>query len=181
VTDAAPNVLIVDDDDVFREQLARSLRRRGYETRTAATCRDALEAARAEAPEMAIVDLRLPGESGLECVRDLLDIEPSTRVVVLTGYGSIAAAIDATRLGATNMISKPADADDVLAAFDRGDRAPLSASRVEYMAPSLARAEWEHINRVLADCDGNISETARRLQIHRRTLQRKLATLPPKK
>jgi two-component system response regulator RegA len=128
---------------------------------------------------MAVVDLRLPRKNGLELVRDLLEIEPTIRVVMLTGYGSIDTAVDATRLGAVNFIQKPADADDILAAFDRGEKPPLSESDIDYDAPSLARVEWEHINRVLADCGGNISEAARRLGIHRRTLQRKLNAKPP--
>jgi two-component system, response regulator RegA len=102
-----------------------------------------------------------------------------TKIVVLTGYGSIATAMEAVRLGATGYITKPADVDDVLAAFARGDAAAVPPV-AGYAAPSLARAEWEHINRVLADCDGNISEAARRLKIHRRSLQRKLQKRPPK-
>lgn len=175
----APTLLVVDDDDIFRRRLARSLGRRGFDVRDAPDYEAAMAMTREDAPEMAVVDLRLPERSGLELVRDLLDVEPTMRVIVLTGYGSIATAIDATRLGAVNFIQKPADADDILAAFDRGEKPPLSESDVEYDAPTLARAEWEHINRVLADCGGNISETARRLGIHRRTLQRKLDAFPP--
>lgn len=175
----APTMLLVDDDDIFRKRLARSMERRGFEVCAAADYREAMDLAMAQPPEMAVVDLRLPGKSGLELVRDLLGIEPTMRVVMLTGYGSINTAIDATRLGAINFIQKPADADDILAAFDRGEKPPLSDSDVDYEAPSLARAEWEHINRVLADCGGNISEAARRLGIHRRTLQRKLNARPP--
>jgi two-component system response regulator RegA len=175
----APTLLLVDDDDIFRRRLARSMRQRGYEVSSARDAEDALALAKEEAPEMAVVDLRLPGKSGLELVRELLDLEPAMRIIMLTGYGSITTAVDATRLGAVNFIQKPADADDILAAFDRGDKPPLSESSVDYNAPSLARAEWEHINRVLADCGGNISKTARRLGIHRRTLQRKLDAHPP--
>lgn len=173
------SILVVDDNEVFREQLARALRRRGLEVRTAANCDDATAAATAESPELAVIDLRMPECSGLELIQRLLAVDPTTRIVVLTGYGSIATAVEATKLGAVNYIPKPADADDVLAAFDRADR-PLESTDVEYEAPSLARAEWEHINRVLADCGGNISETARRLGIHRRSLQRKLAKYPPR-
>ena len=116
----------------------------------------------------------MPGKSGLELVKALLEMDPHTKIVVLTGYGSIATAIGAVRLGATHYLSKPADADDIVAAFARGDAPPLAPTDVDYQAPSLARAEWEHINRVLSDCGGNISEAARRLGIHRRSLQRKL-------
>ena len=122
----------------------------------------------------------MPGKGGLELLRDLRELDATTRFVVLTGYGSIATAIEAVRLGATNYIAKPADVDDILAAFERGEGPPLAPTSEPYKAPSLARAEWEHINRVLADCAGNISETARRLQIHRRSLQRKLAKYPPR-
>ena len=128
---------------------------------------------------MALVDLRMPGRSGLELVRELHAIDPVTKIIVLTGYGSIATAIEAMRLGAAYYLSKPADADDVLAALARSDAPPLEPARADYVAPSLARAEWEHINRVLADCAGNISEAARRLGIHRRSLQRKLQKYPP--
>ena len=131
-------------------------------------------------PRLAVVDLRMPGRSGLEVVRDLKEVDSATKVVVLTGYGSIATAVDAVRLGATNYLPKPADADDIIAAFTRGDAQPLEGSPTEYKAPTLARAEWEHINRVLGDCGGNISEAARRLGIHRRSLQRKLQKYPPR-
>ena len=174
-----PTLLIVDDNDTFRRRLARSMSRRGFEVSQAADHAEAVELARRDPPEMAVVDLRLPDQSGLEVVRELAEIEPHTKVVMLTGYGSIATAVDATKLGAINFIQKPADADDILAAFDRGEKPPLTGSDVDYEAPSLARAEWEHINRVLADCGGNITEAARRLGIHRRTLQRKLKARPP--
>lgn len=174
-----PSFLVVDDDAAFRERLARALRDRGFEVRVAAGYDDAVELARADSPEYAVVDLRMPGRSGLELTRELHRIDPATRIVVLTGYGSIATAIEAVRLGAVYYLSKPADADDVLAAFARGDAPPLHTPPAEFTTPSLARAEWEHIQRVLADCGGNISEAARRLGIHRRSLQRKLQKYPP--
>lgn len=182
MTNAAtgPSLLIVDDDRVLRERLARALRERGFEVNTASSYDEAMALASEESPEMAVVDLRMPGRSGLELVRELHDLDPQTKVVVLTGYGSIATAVEAVRLGATNYVAKPADVDDLLAAFARGDAPPLSTTDLDYTAPSLARAEWEHINRVLADCAGNISEAARRLGIHRRSLQRKLQKYPPK-
>jgi two-component system response regulator RegA len=175
-----PSLLIVDDDRVLRERLARAFRDRGFEVSTADGFEQALLLAREESPEMAIIDLRMPGRSGLELVRELHELDPQTRIVVLTGYGSIATAVEAVRLGAANYLAKPADVDDLLAAFARGDAPPLVATEIDYAAPSLARAEWEHINRVLADCGGNISEAARRLGIHRRSLQRKLQKYPPK-
>jgi len=172
-------MLVIDDDELFRERLARALRDRGYEVRTAAGFDEALASCRCDSPEYAVVDLRMPGCSGMELIQALKREDPSTKIVVLTGYGSIATAIEAIRLGATYYVHKPADADDVLAAFARGEAPPLDPSPTEYRAPSLARAEWEHISRVLSDCGGNVSEAARRLGIHRRSLQRKLQKYPP--
>ena len=172
-------MLVVDDDAVLRDRLARALAERGYDVRTAGSADEALARAREESPELAVVDLRMPGRSGLELVRELKALDESTRVVVLTGYGSIATALEAVRMGATHYLQKPADADEVLAAFTRGGGSAPSVEE-DFRAPSLARAEWEHINRVLADCAGNISEAARRLGIHRRSLQRKLSKHPPR-
>ena len=149
--------------------------------RTAHDHDSALAAAASDSPEFAVVDLKMPGKSGLELVKALREIDPGTKMLVLTGYGSIATAIDAVRLGATYYLAKPADADDIVAAFARGEAPPLEPPDIDYKAPSLARAEWEHINRVLSDCGGNISEAARRLGIHRRSLQRKLQKYPPSK
>lgn len=174
------SILVVDDDDVFRERLARALRTRGFEVTTAAEYTAAMAVASVDSPELAVVDLRMPGRSGLELVRDLLAIDETTRIVVLTGYGSIATAVDAIRLGAVHYLSKPADADEILAAFTRNASSPLESLPAEFAAPTLARAEWEHINRVLSDASGNISEAARRLGMHRRSLQRKLGKHPPK-
>jgi two-component system response regulator RegA len=174
-----PSLLIVDDDRVLRERLARAFRDRGFDVRTAAGADEAITLAREDPPELAVVDLRMPGRTGLEVLSELLALEPTTKVVMLTGYGSIATAVEAVRLGATNYLAKPADADDVLAAFARGAAPPLTPPPATYEAPSLARTEWEHINRVLSDCGGNISEAARRLRIHRRSLQRKLQKYPP--
>lgn len=173
------SLLIVDDDEIFRERLARAFRGRGCEVRTAANFDEAVALAEEDSPEYAIVDLRMPGRSGLDLVQALVARDPATQIVVLTGYGSIANAIDAVRLGATYYLTKPASADDLVAAFRRGGAPPLTGADVDYRAPSLARAEWEHINRVLADCGGNISEAARRLGMHRRSLQRKLQKYPP--
>ena len=121
----------------------------------------------------------MPGKSGLELLRKLLQIEPETRIIILSGFGSIPASIDAVRAGAVNFLSKPADADDILSAFMRGDEPSVPDGAVAFPAPSLARNEWEHIHRVLSDCGGNISEAARRLGIHRRSLQRKLRKRAP--
>lgn len=177
----APSMLLVDDDEIFRTRLARALVRRGYEVSEAGSYDEAMKTARAQSPEFAVVDMRMPGKSGLELLRDLKKIDPTTRIVMLTGYGSIATAVEAVRLGADNYVSKPAGAKDIIAAFDRAERPPLEAAPESYEAPSLARLEWEHINRVLSDCGGNISEAARRLGIHRRSLQRKLQKYPPQR
>ncbi len=176
----AGTLLVVDDDAPLRTRLARAMTERGFEVRVADGYDAAMEAAHTESPEYALVDLKMPGRSGLELARDLVALDPATRVVVLTGYGSIATAVEAMRLGAVGYLQKPADADDVLAAFERAAQPPLVPTTVEYDAPSLARAEWEHIHRVLTDCGGNVSEAARKLGVHRRSLQRKLSKYAPK-
>lgn len=186
-TDQKTSILIVDDDEVYRNRLARAFVDRGYDVRTASDYDSAVAVAQEDSPELAVLDLKMPGKSGLELVKALNEIDPSTKTLILTGYGSIATAIDAVRLGATYYLSKPADADDIIGAFARGEAPPLdpppppSTPEGDYKAPSLARAEWEHINRVLSDAGGNISEAARRLGIHRRSLQRKLQKYPPSK
>ncbi len=176
----APSILIVDDDDTLRERLARALEERGLDTRTASGPDEATELARRDSPELALLDLNMPEGSGLHLITALKEIDESTKIVVLTGYGSIATALDAVRLGAVHYLQKPADADDVLAAFQRAEDPPSIEPNPGFSAPTLARAEWEHINRVLSDCAGNVSEAARRLGIHRRSLQRKLKKYPPR-
>jgi two-component system, response regulator RegA len=177
LSESSPTILLVDDDETFRKRLARALSERGFVVREAADGEAALVSARAESPELALLDLRMPGVSGLEVVKALHALDPATRIVVLTGYGSIATALDAVRLGATHYLTKPADVGEILAAFARGEE-EVSTDLADLEAPSLARVEWEHIQRVLHDCDGNISEAARRLGIHRRSLQRKLGKNP---
>jgi two-component system, response regulator RegA len=168
----ARSLLIVEDDAAFRERLVRAMRDRGYEAIGVADHPSAIEAARQDSPELALVDLRLPGESGLAVVRDLKALDSSTVVVVLTGYGSIATAVESMKLGASNYLTKPADADQIVAALEGSQPAD------DLQAPSLARVEWEHIQRVLGDCGGNVSQASRVLGIHRRSLQRKLAKRP---
>jgi two-component system response regulator RegA len=181
--DLGASILIVDDDDVFRERLARAFRERGMAVTEASDHEQALEAIAAAATCYALVDLRLPSGSGLEVVRAVKERRPATVVVVLTGYGSIATALEAVRLGAAHYLTKPATADEILASFARsaGDAEPLATELEVDDVPSLDRVEWEHINRVLADCGGNVSEAARRLGIHRRSLQRKLAKRPTRR
>jgi two-component system response regulator RegA len=172
----ALTLLLVDDDEVLRERLGRALRERGFEVTTAPGGEEAIAIARRDAPEYAVVDLRMPGASGIEVLEALRAIDPATRVLMLTGYGSIATAVEATRRGAVGYLPKPADADEIVAALT-GQAGPEAGA--EFETPSLARAEWEHMQRVLQDCEGNVSETARRLGIHRRSLQRKLQKYPP--
>lgn len=173
-------MLIVDDDDRLRERLARALEKRGYAVRTAGNYDEALTIAKDIAPEYAVVDLRMPGPSGLELLRALKEIDPETRVVVLTGYGSIATTIDAMRLGAVYYLQKPADADEVLAAFARAEAPPSAEVEGSADPPSLERVKWEHVARVLSDSGGNVSEAARKLKLHRRSLQRMLQKFPPR-
>lgn len=173
-SEPARTVLLVEDDDTFRNRLARAFRDRGFLVTEAASIEEAAAAAHDDTPELAVVDLRLPRGSGLDVVRDLLALDPTTAVVVLTGYGSIATALEAVRLGARHYLAKPADADQILAALDGHP----SSANAQGDVPSLARVEWEHIQRVLHDCDGNISQAARLLGIHRRSLQRKLTKYP---
>lgn len=175
----AERLLLVDDSFAFRERLARAFRERGFDVSTAGNYEEAMAKAPEVRPELAVIDLRMPGPTGLELLRDLKKLDDSIRVLMLTGFGSIATAIDAVRLGATNYLPKPADADDILAAFWRGSASVNSPPETAHEVPSLARAEWEHIHRVLSDCGGNISEAARRLGIHRRSLQRKLRKRAP--
>lgn len=174
------SILLVDDDEILRERLARAFRDRGFEVSTAGDYEAAMAQTQEEVPELAVVDLRMPGRSGLELVRDLVGLNEGVKVVVLTGYGSIATAVDAVRLGAVSYLPKPADADDIMDAFARSEGPPLTGPVSDHEAPTLARAEWEHINRVLQDTGGNISEAARRLGLHRRSLQRKLQKYPPR-
>ena len=176
-TQHAPSILLVDDDATLRERLARALRERGFDVRTAGSADEAMTLVRQESPEMAVLDLKMPGRSGLDLLREMKEHDPATKIIILTGYGSIATAVDATKLGAAGYLPKPVDADEVMAAFNReiGEVSPTKPMET----PSLARAEWEHINRVLSDCGGNSSEAARRLGIHRRSLQRKLQKYPP--
>lgn len=173
--ESARTLLLVEDDETLRRRFARAFRDRGLVVTEAGSAEEAIAAARSDSPELAVVDLRLPGASGLDFVRELLALDPSTAVVVLTGYGSIATALEAVRLGARHYLTKPADADQVLAALDGQ---PQAGSAPQGDVPSLARVEWEHIQRVLQDCNGNVSQAARLLGLHRRSLQRKLLKYP---
>ncbi len=168
--------LLVDDDDRLRERLGRALVERGHVVHLAAGHAEALDLARAVTFDRAVIDLRMPGPAGLAVVRDLLALQPAVAVVVLTGYGSIATAVEAMRLGVRDYLTKPCHADQLLAAFDEPE--PTPERELGYEVPSLARVEFEHIERVLRECNGNVSKAARVLGMHRRTLQYKLAKFP---
>ena len=183
-TEASRVVLIVDDDDVFRNRLCRAFEARGWEALAAADGARALELAAQSSPDLEVVDLRLPGAGGLEIVPQLRSLDETTCIIMLTGYGSIATALSATKLGADHYLSKPADADQIIAAWQRinegGEGNAVDAADERHAVPSLARVEWEHIQRVLTDCAGNVSQAAKLLGLHRRSLQRKLSKYPPR-
>ncbi|MEW6313980.1 MAG: response regulator transcription factor [Pseudomonadota bacterium] len=171
-----PSLLLVDDDPTFRHVLARALEKRGYVVEMAGDVAQAMKLAERNPPEFAVIDLKMPGESGLVLVQHLKRLDEQTRIVVLTGYASIATAVEAIKLGATHYLAKPADAEEIVAALQRDDgdvSVPVSPQPL-----SVDRMEWEHIQRVLAENNGNISATARSLKMHRKTLQRKLAKKP---
>lgn len=170
-------LLLVDDDTPFLNRLGRAMETRGFEVRLASSVAEGLAQVRERAPAFAVVDMRLEDGNGLDVVAELRKVRPEARAVVLTGYGNIATAVSAVKLGATDYLAKPADADMVEKALmqtGQGDMGlpenPMSADRVR----------WEHIQRVYEMCDRNVSETARRLNMHRRTLQRILAKRAPR-
>ena len=173
---ADQTLLIVDDDAPLRNRLARAMESRGFVVSTAASVAEGLDAAAGAAPAYAVVDLRLEDGNGLEVVEALRHVRPDIRIVMLTGYGNIAAAVVAVKSGAVDFLSKPADADQITAALTEEERPlpppqdPMSADRVR----------WEHIQRVFEQCGRNVSETARRLKMHRRTLQRILNKHAPR-
>lgn len=174
--DTAPHLLVVDDDEAFNRVLSRALTQRGFRVFSARDGETALALASAHEPEYVVLDLNIAGESGLRLVRPLLDANPDARILVLTGYASIATAVEAVKLGATQYLAKPADIAGILHALTTGESA--AAAEVPDAPMSVSRLEWEHLQRVLAEHDGNISATARALRMHRRTLQRKLAKKP---
>jgi two-component system response regulator RegA len=180
--DSPHQVVLIDDDPVFSAVLARALGSRGFAARTAADGAQALALVRELAPEYAVLDLKLGAENGLALIPELLAARPGLRILLLTGYASIATAVEAIKRGAHDYLAKPVDADQVAQALlgsghGGGHDGAHEAPDVGH-TPPLRRLEWEHIQRVLAESDGNISEAARRLGLHRRTLQRKLAKRP---
>jgi two-component system response regulator RegA len=171
-----PVLLLVDDDEIYCRVLGDALKRRDYQVLTAHDLAAALQLARTHEPEYAVVDLRIGMESGLELVKQLAELDENTRIVMLTGYASVATAVEAIKLGAVHYLAKPANADEVVAALQRteGDATVSPAEN----PLSVRRLEWEHLQKVLMEHDGNISAAARALKMHRRTLQRKLAKHP---
>ncbi|WP_031297505.1 response regulator transcription factor [Sphingobium lactosutens] len=166
-------LLIVEDDEGFARTLKRSFERRGYDVLSADSLETVTALLASRRPSFAVVDLKLGAQSGLACVQALHEHDPSMVIVVLTGFASIATAVEAIKLGATNYLAKPSNTDDIEAAFARSGGNPDAP-----LAPrptSIKTLEWEHIHEVLKDSDFNISEAARRLGMHRRTLARKLA------
>ncbi len=173
MTEQAATLLLTDDDHTFCRVLKQALEKRGYRVTLAHSVEQAMPLAQANPPEYAVVDLKMAGASGLVLVRELYKLDPNTRIVVLTGYASIATAVEAIKLGATQYLAKPANADEIVAAFGHA-----ANSDVPVKVLPVHKLEWEHIQRVMRENDDNISATARALNMHRRTLQRKLAKPP---
>lgn len=171
-----PHLLVIDDDAAFNHVLSRALSQRGFRVFSAHTPVQALALAKMHEPEFVTLDLNIGGESGLRLIKPLLEANPDARILVLTGYASITTAVDAVKLGATQYLAKPVDVDAIVKALNIGDVVINTAAPAETM--SVDRLEWEHLQRVLGEHDGNISATARALKMHRRTLQRKLAKKP---
>jgi two-component system, response regulator RegA len=170
-------LLLVDDDEPFVKRLAKAMEKRGFVPDTAQNVAEGRAKAQANPPAYAVVDLRLEDGNGLDVIETLRERRPDCRIVVLTGYGAIATAVAAVKIGAIDYLSKPADADDVTnALLAKGEVMPLPPDN----PMSADRVRWEHIQRVYEMCDRNVSETARRLSMHRRTLQRILAKRSPK-
>jgi two-component system response regulator RegA len=174
--DAGKTLLLVDDDATFRNVLAKALTRRGFDVFTACDVGMAEQIARSIKPAYAVVDLRMPGASGLTLIPCLRATREEMRVLILTGYASVATAVRAIKLGATNYLMKPANADEIVTALCQ--EMPLETHEVISDVMSVDRLEWEHIQRILMEHNGNLSATARSLKMHRRTLQRKLSKRP---
>ena len=171
-----PELLIVDDDEIYCEVLSRAMTKRGYQVRVALNLDSAEQQAKAHTPPYAIVDLRIDQESGLDAVEKLIVIRPDMRIVILTGFASISTAVHAIKLGAAQYLTKPAEVDEIIKAFypeQQDEPVELSSKPM-----STRRLEWEHLQKVLLDHNGNISRAAEAMGMHRRTLQRKLSKRP---
>jgi len=183
ITDSK-RVLLIDDDEVFTRVLARALGARGFEVAVAHDATQALAQVRTAPVEFAVLDLKLGADNGLALIPELKTLRPHLRILLLTGYASIATAVEAIKRGADDYLAKPVDADAIVNALlatqssEKPHPGGAADMALPHAPPPLKRLEWEHIHRVLTECDGNISETARRLGLHRRTLQRKLAKHP---
>jgi two-component system, response regulator RegA len=175
-----PTVLIVDDDQHLRGYLQRCLAALDYDVRGVGTFEEAVQAAAQQPPDHALLDVRLPGGNGLQLIQPFRNLNPKMRIVLFTAYPSIASTVEAVRLGADDYLPKPASPEQIRTAFARKDR-PGHDPIAEAQTPTLARARWEYINFVLRDCDWNIAAAARRLGIHRQSLQRMLKKHPPAK
>lgn len=172
-------ILLADDDSVFRSRLAQAMVKREHYVMQAAHGGEAVALVQTEDFDAVILDLKMPQMNGLETLREIMAIRPTLTVMILTGYGSISTAMEAVRLGAKDYLIKPTDVDQILAILQREEDAVPDDATFE--SPTLERVEWEHIQRVLLDCGGNISEAARVLGLHRRSLQRKLQKYPPQR
>ena len=171
-----PTLMLVDDDESFRMIMARSLTRQGFSVMAYASAEEAQAVLPGWVPDYALIDLKMQGASGLVLIPAILKVAPYCRIVMLTGFASIATAVEAIKLGATHYLTKPASLDEIVTAFDKIDGDENADTSEQPM--SIDRLEWEHIQKVLAEHDGNVSATARALNMHRRTLQRKLAKRP---
>ena len=174
-----PSVLVIDDDSAFRFRLSRAFADRGWEAFDAEGRTEALDQAHANSPDLILVDLRMPDVDGLDLVAELRKLDDSSTIIVLTGYGSIPTALTAVKRGADHYLSKPIDTDEIIASYQQIQRDDNEEPKPPESVPTLARVEWEHIQRVLNDCGGNVSLAARLLGVHRRSLQRKLSKYPP--
>jgi two-component system, response regulator RegA len=171
-------VLVVDDDDVFRKRLCRALEERGWDVHDAGNAEETLSLAAKISPDLVLLDLKMPDVSGLDLIEQIKQLDSTICIIMLTGYGSIATALQALKLGADHYLSKPVDAEQIVSSF-HALQTDAPGQTVPATVPTLARVEWEHIQRVLSDCSGNISQAAKLLGIHRRSLQRKLSKYPP--
>ncbi|MEM6333759.1 MAG: response regulator [Planctomycetota bacterium] len=177
----ATRILVVDDDLMHRNRTVRAFHARGHEAIAAENGQEAMTLAGHSKFDRAVLDLRMPDTDGLSLAQQLMQVQPDLDIVILTGYGSIPLAVEAIRIGVIDVLTKPADADQILLAFEGDEKRAEAAAETPgpYEAPTLDKVEWEHIQRVLSDCGGNITKTARVLGIHRRSLQRKLQRYAP--
>lgn len=170
------SILVIDDDDVFRKRLARAFIERGIDAGETSNTNESCQYVQRKKPNKVVLDLKIGSESGLVLLRKLLEIDSSLEIVVLTGYGTISTAVEAIKLGAINYITKPVDADTLIAAF----KGRTDNCNTQIKTPFLSQVEWDHIQRVVSECGGNITKASKALGMHRRSLQRKLSKNPTK-